>query len=69
MQLNHIVWGKSTENVEYPSKRGAENVFAKMVPVRSLDSKSGVCQAGIVEHFEKMAKLHNGRFLTLVIHK
>ena len=47
MQLNHIVWGKSTENVEYPSKRGAENVFAKMVPVRSLHSKSGVCQTGI----------------------
>jgi hypothetical protein len=50
--------------VQYPSKRGAENVLAKMVPVWSLDSKSGVCQIGIVEHFEKMSKFHNGRFLT-----
>ena len=42
-----ISLGETTENVEHPSKRGAENVFANMVPVRSLHSKSGVCQTGI----------------------
>ena len=40
------------EKCPYPLKPGAENVFAEIPPVGTLDWKSSVCHLGTVEDFE-----------------